>query len=258
MATLIACLVTFCLSSSFVAAQTSETLTPAQRQIKIQQDRLGSSSEEDRRDAVMRLGAMHLAEASRVAARALSDGSAMVRAVAAKAVLSLPVTESVPLLIPLLQDRDEFARREAVYALGLTHSRAGTAAVVDRLLNDKEDGVRAAAAVALSDIADETSVVTLSTVLTGQAKRKGKQERNEFVLRAAATALGRIRSPAGVPALVTTLRNDKFSDDVRREAATALGVIGDPTAVDALNQAVNSTDPYLSRIAFESLKKISR
>jgi HEAT repeat protein len=57
---------------------------------------------------------------------------------------------------------------------------------------------------------------------------------------------------------VTTLRNDKLSDDVRREAAAALGMIGDPTAVDALNQAVNSSDPYLSRIAFESLKKISR
>jgi len=45
---------------------------------------------------------------------------------------------------------------------------------------------------------------------------------------------------------------------VRREAAAALGMIGDPTAVDALTQAKNSSDPYLSRIAFESLKKISR
>ena len=182
----------------------------------------------------------------------------MVRAVAAKAVLSLPPAESVPLILPLLQDRDEFARREALYALGLTRSRNATSAVVDRLLNDKEDGVRSAAAVALGDIADETSVVTLSTVLTGQAQRKGKSERNEFVLRASATALGRIRSPAGVPALVTALRNEKLSDDVRREAAAALGMIGDPTAIDALTQAKNSSDPYLSRIAFESLKKISR
>ena len=258
MATLIACLASFATPSSVAVVQTPETLTPSQREIQKQQERLGSSSDEDRRDAIMLLAAMHLPEASRVAARALTDGSAKVRAVAAKAVVSLPATESVPLLLPLLQDRDEFARREAVYSLGLTHSRSATAAVVDRLLNDKEDGVRAAAAVALGNIADETSVVTLSTVLTGQAKRKGKQERNDFVLRASATALGQIRSPAGVPALVTTLRNEKLSGDVRREAATALGMIGDPTAVDALNQAVNSPDPYLSRIAFESLKKISR
>jgi HEAT repeat protein len=257
-AALIACLAWFAIPRSVAAVQTPETLTPSQREIQKQQDRLGSSSDEDRRDAVMLLAAMHLPEASRVAARTLTDGSAKVRAVAAKAVVYLPPGESVPLLLPLLQDRDEFVRREAVYALGLTHSRTATAAVVDRLLNDKEDGVRAAAAVALADIADETSVVTLSTVLTGQAKRKGKPERNDFVLRAAATALGHIRSPAGVPALVTTLRNEKLSSDVRREAATALGTIGDPTAIDALNEAVNSPDPYLSRIAFESLKKISR
>ena len=257
-ATSIACLASFLIPASRAAIQSPETLTPAQREIQRQQDRLGSSSDEDRRDAVMLLGAMHLPEASRVAARALNDGSVKVRAVAAKAVVSLPAAESIPLLLPLLQDRDEFARREAVYALGLTHSRSATGAVVGRLLNDKEDGVRAAAAVALGDIADETSVVTLSTVLTGEAKRKGKQERNAFVLRASATALGRIRSPAGVPALVTTLRNERLADDVRREAATALGMIGDPTAIDALNQAVNSPDPYLSRIAFESLKKISR
>jgi len=258
LATLIACLAWFAIPRPLFAVQSPETLTPSQREIQKQQDRLGSSSDEDRRDAVMLLAAMHLPEASRVAARALTDASAKVRAVAAKAVVYLPAGESVPLLLPLLQDRDEFVRRETVYALGLTHSRSATAGVVDRLLNDKEDGVRAAAAVALGDIADETSVVTLSTVLTGQAKRKGKPERNDFVLRASASALGRIRSPAGVPALVTTLRNEKLSSDVRREAATALGTIGDPTAVDALRSAMNSSDPYLSRIAFESLKKLSR
>ncbi len=250
-------LVSVCIPS-FAVAQSSETLTPAQREIQKHQQRLGSSSDEDRREAVMQLGSMHLVEASRVAVRALTDASPMVRAVAAKAILSLPNTESVQALLPLLNDRDEFARREACYALGLTRSRNATTALVDRLLNDKEDGVRAAAAVALGNIADDTSVVTLSTVLTGQAMKKGKPERNEFVLRATATALGQIRSPAGVPALVTTLRNEKLSSDVRREAAAALGMIGDPTAVSALSEAVNSGDPHLSRIAFESLKKISR
>jgi HEAT repeat protein len=257
MATVVACLGSFC-TTSFADVQSPDTLTPAQREIQKQQERLGSSSDEDRRDAVMRLGAMHLPEASRVAVRALTDASPMVRAVAAKAVLSLPPAESVQLILPLLNDRDEFARREAVYALGTTRSRNATAAVTERLTTDKEDGVRAAAAVALGELADETSVVTLSTILTGQAKQKGKPERNEFVLRASARALGRIRSPAGVPALVTALRNEKFSSDVRREAAVALGMIGDPTAVSALNEAVNSPDPYLSRIAYESLKRISR
>lgn len=244
--------------SHIVVAQSVETLTPAQLEIQRQQERLGASSDEDRRDALMRLGSMHRAEASRVALKGLSDQSPRVRAVAAKAVLGLSATESVEAIKPLLNDRDEFVRREAVYALGLTRSHDATAAVIDRLLNDKEDGVRAAAAVALGQIGDETSVVPLSTVLTGQAKRKGKQERNEFVLRAAATSLGQIKSSAGVPALIAALTNEKFSDDIRREAARALGLIGDRTAIDALNRAVNSSDPYLSRIAYESLRKISR
>ena len=260
LALLAACFACCCLSSLFysAAAQSPETLTPAQREIQKQQERLGSSSDEDRRDAIMRLGSMHLAEASRVAARGLTDVSPMVRAVATKAVLSLSVSESVAAIIPLLSDRDEFVRREAVYALGLTQSKSATAPVMERLLTDKEDGVRAAAAVALGQIADETSVVTLATVLTGQVKRKGKQEQNDFVLRASATALGRIRSSAGVPALISALTNEKLSDDVRREAAAALGLIGDRSAIPALTQAVNSADPYLSRTAYESLKKISR
>lgn len=241
-----------------LGSQSPETLTPIQRQIQTERERLSSSSDEERRDALMRLGAMHVGEASRAALAGLTDPSIMVRAIAAKAVLSLPVTESVPALLPLLNDKNEFVRREAAYALGLTGSKAATSALVDHLLNDKEDGVRAAAAVALGQIADETSVVTLATVLTGQAKRKGKQEKNEFVLRAVATALGRTGSPAGVPALITALMNEKLAGDVRREAAASLGSIGDRSAIDALTRAANSSDPYLAHIAFQSLKKISR
>ena len=205
----------------------------------------------------MRLGAMHLAEASRTALPGLTDPSSMVRVIAVKAILSLPPTETVPALIPLLVDKDEFVRRETSYALGLTRSRSATASLVERLLQDKEDGVRGAAAVALGQIGDESAVVPLATVLTGQANRKGKPDRNEFVLRAAAEALGLIRSRAGVPGLITALSNEKFSNDIRREAARSLGLIGDPAAVPALNQAATSSDPYLSLTAYESLKKIS-
>jgi HEAT repeat protein len=206
----------------------------------------------------MRLGAMHLAEASRAALPGLTDPSPMVRVIATKAILSLAPAESVQALLPLLADKDEFVRRETSYALGLTRSKNATAALVERLLQDKEDGVRGAAAVGLGQIADESAVVPLATVLTGQAKKKGKQEQNEFVLRAAAESLGYIRSRAGVPALITAVTNEKFSSDIRREAARSLGLIGDPAAVPALNQASMSSDPYLSLTAYESLKKISR
>ena len=245
------------------AAQSSITVTPTEREIEKQRLRLTSAEEEERRDAVMRLGALHLPAASRVCLPALADAAPMIRAVAAKAILSLGPEESSGALIPLLNDKDEFVRRETAYALGLTHSRTATSALGDRLINDKEDGVRGAAAVALGEIADEGAVVTLVGVLESQsspqskAKSKRKNERNHFVLRAVAAALGRIRSRAAVPALIATLTNETLPDDVRREAARALGLIGDPAALPALRIVSSAGDPHLSRLAFESLRKIS-
>ena len=250
------------LSSLVIFAQDARSLTPTQLEIQKQQQRLGSSDVEERRDAVMRLGTMRLAVASRAALPALQDGAAIVRVTAAKAILSIGSEESVPYLLPLLNDKDEFVRREAAYALGLTRSRSATAALSERLLNDKEDGVRGAAAVALGQIGDEAALIalvgTLAPELSAPAKKKRKREPNVFVLRAAAVALGEIKSRAGTAALISALNNEKLPSDVRREAARSLGLIGDPTAVPALRAASTAADPYLSKIAHESLKKLSR
>lgn len=247
---------------SNASAQETRNLTPTQIEIKNQRERLNSSDTEERRDAVMRLGAMRLPAASRAALPALTDASPIVRATAAKAILSLGADESVSSLLPILNDKDEFVRREAAYALGLTRSRAATAALTERLLNDKEDGVRAAAAVALGQIADEAAVValvgTLAPELAAPAKKKQKREPNVFVLRAAAAALGQIRSRAGTAALISTLSNEKLPSDVRRESARSLGLIGDQAAVPALRAASTAADPYLAEIASEALKKLSR
>jgi HEAT repeat protein len=241
-------------------AQDSRDLTPKEIQIEKQQQRLSSGDQEERRDALMRLGTMHLAAASRTALPGLTDPSPVVRATAAKAILSIGADESVNVLTPLLSDKDEFVRREAAYALGLTRSRSATAALAERLLNDKEDGVRSAAAVALGEIGDEAAVValvgTLAPELSTPSKKKSKQEQNVFVLRAAATALGQIRSRAGTAALISVLSNEKLPGDVRREAARSLGLIGDPAAVPALKAASTATDPYLSGIAYAALRKL--
>lgn len=233
-------------------AQESRNLTPAQQSIQQQQQRLNSSDVDERRDAVMRLGAMHLDTASRAVLPALQDPAPIIRATAAKAILWLKNDASVGYLLPLLNDKDEFVRRETAYALGHTRSRSATAALSARLSTDKEDGVRAAAAVALGEIADEAAVVPLVQTLTSTKKA------NVFVLRAAAVALGKIKSRAGTAALISTLSNEKLPSDVRREAARALGNIGDPTAADALRAASIDHDPYLAQIAFEALKKLNR
>src|SRR4051812_47989686 len=148
-----------------VFAQSTDSLTPTQLAIEKQRERLGAGDMEERRDAVMRLGNLHVAEASRAAMPALSDPSPIVRATAAKAILSVDPEHAVASLLPLLKDKDEFVRREAAYALGRTHSRTATAALSERLLTDKEDGVRGAAAVALGEIADEGAVIALVGIL---------------------------------------------------------------------------------------------
>ena len=223
----------------------------AQDAIQQQQQRLNSSDVEERRDALMRLGAMRRAAASRAAVPSLQDPASIVRVTAAKAILSIGSEESAGYLLPLLNDKDEFVRREVAYALGHTRSRSATGPLSERLSTDKEDGVRAAAAVALGEIADEAAVVPLVTTLTL------RRDKNVFVLRSAAIALGKIKSRAGTAALISTLGNEKLPSDVRREAARSLGLIGDPSAESVLKAASTDADPYLAQIAHDSLKKVS-
>ncbi len=239
-------------------------LTPLQLEIEEQRQRLSSAETEDRREALMRLGAMHHPDASRVALSALSDPSPIVRATAAASVLSLPAEQSAASLLPLLADKDEFVRQHVAYALGQTRSRAAVAALIDRLA-DKKDSVRGSAAVALGQIADAAAVTSLAAVLNPQsgllpAKKnsKSKGEKNPFVLRAAAHSLGQIGDRAGVPALIVVLQDEKAEDDVKREAAVALGAIGDPSAIPALRVALTARDPYLAQAAHEAIRKLSR
>ncbi|HEX8147522.1 MAG TPA: HEAT repeat domain-containing protein [Pyrinomonadaceae bacterium] len=239
-------------------------LTPLQQEIKVQTARLSSSDAEERRDAVMRLGAMRRPEASRAAAAALNDPAEIVRATAARAILALPAQEVADRLALLLGDKKEFVRREVAYALGETRDYAAYASLKLAVFYDKEASVRGAAAVAIGRIGDARAVPVLSMVLnrrlpgTGLVSRvtRAKSEENEFVRRAAAEALGRIGSREGVPALIDALNDRRAGGDVRREAARALGLIGDPAAAPALRSVLTDRDPYLSRVAFEALRRL--
>lgn len=237
------------------------SLTPLQSDIEEQRQRLSSPEVEERRDALMRLGALRHPDASRTAVSALNDTAPIVRATASGAVLWLPAEESVAALLPLLSDKDEFVRQEAAYALGRTRSKSAVTPLIERLAKDKKDGVRGAGAVALGQIADEAAVVSLAQVLSPQTSlpgAKARKEKNVFVLRAAAVSLGQIASRSGLPALVAALEDERTNDDVRREAARALGLIGDPAAEPALRKVLMARDAYLSFAAHEALRRISR
>ena len=236
-----------------VVAQNPGALTPIQREIERQRQRLSSSEVEERRDALMRLANMKRPDASRVAAAGLNDVEVQVRVAAAHALLALPPAEAAALILPLLQDRAEFLRREAAYALGETRSRTAVARLSELLSGDKEAAVRGAAAVALGQIGDETAVNALSQALTGVKKKKAAPA-DEFLMRSAAHSLGQIRSRAALPALIAALSDDQNPLDVRREAAVALGLIGDPSAAPALRAVLDSSDPYLAEAARQALR----
>ncbi len=259
---ILACLA---LSAGSVLAGTStqDTLTPRQREIERQRRRMVSGETEERRDALAQLGAMHHPDASRIALAGLSDAEPVVRATAAKAILSLPAEQVVTALVPLLDDRDEFVRTEAAYALGRVRSRSSVTSLI-AALTDKKDGVRAAAAIALGEIADESAVIPLVQVVSAEPLRlegkKGRssRERNQFVRRAAAMALGQIRSRVAVPALIRVLGDRELDSDVKREAARSLGLIGDPVAAPPLRAALTEADPHLAQAAALALERIAK
>jgi HEAT repeat protein len=237
--------------------QANDRLTPLQQRIEQQRQRLTSAEVEERRDALMKLGSFRHPDASRASASALNDPSPTVRATAAHAVVSLPPAEAAALLIPLLQDKQEFVRREIAYSLGETRSRAALQPLTELLTTEKEISVRAAAVQALGQIGDESSVPALAHVLSGlPANKKSKKREDDFVVRSAAQALGQIGSRAGVEALIAALTNEKNSIDIRRAAAVALGLIGDPSATPALQAAFASDDRYLAEAARESLRRL--
>jgi len=246
------------------SAHAQGELTPLQHAIRVEEARLSSAETEERRDAVMRLGAMARPEASRAAASALSDPAAIVRATAARATLSLGPDEASNLILPLLRDRDEFVRREAAYALGQTRSLRGLEALAVAVGADKQASVRGAAALSLGQIGAPGAVPALAAALSRRLPaagffnrlRRRKVEEDEFVRRAAAVSLGQIGGREAVPVLVEALSDARTPGDVRREAAHSLGLIGDPSAAPALRAVLTHQDPYLSRIAFEALRKI--
>ncbi len=237
-----------------------ERMTPIQREIERQRQRLSSTEAEERRDALMHLGNLKRPDASRAAAAALNDEIPAVRVTAAHAILSLPGAEAANLLLPLLKDKDEFVRREAAFALGESRSRTATTILVDLMLHDKKPSVRGAAAVALGQIGDEGALTALSQVVSeqGSKKKKSKGFEEEFVVRSAVRALGQIRSRTSVPTLISALQDETHSIETRREAATALGSIGDPSALPALQAAFAANiDPYLAAAARSAIRQIN-
>ncbi len=248
-------------------AAASNSASQVERDIALQRGRLNSASEDERLDAIIKLGAYKRPDTARVAALGLRDNSARVRAAAINVIDALPPIEKAASLLLALNDKDEFVRTQAAYAAGNSNGVESLSQRLIQLLEkDKSAAVRGASAVALGERRERAAVSNLLSVLNRRQRAPGFfnrvlrrwEDENEFVRRAAVVALGQIGDRQAAPALINLLNDEETEDDIRREAARALGAIGDVSASPALRSALRARDPYLSNIARDALRKIER
>lgn len=140
-----------------------------------------------------------------------------------------------------LSSSDPEERRDAVMRLGSMRLEAA-ARVALPALKDPSPVIRATASKAILSIGADERVTVLVPLLS---------DKEEFVRREAAYALGLTRSRNATAALSERLLNDK-EDGVRGAAAVALGQIGDEAAVVAL---VGTLAPELSAPAKSKRKR---
>lgn len=114
-------------------------------------------------------------------------------------------------------------RRDALARLGSMHNPDASRVALTGL-RDAVAIVKVAAAEAILSLPADESARSLIPLLS---------DKDEFVRRETAYALGKTRSRTAVAPLVERLLNDKI-DAVRGAAAVALGQIGDETAVSSL------------------------
>lgn len=273
-----------------IAFFAGESFAQTPEQIQSYSERIEFGTEDVKRNALADLRNFRTETASRVAIPALSDSLEIVRATATHSVIFLPKDEAVQVLLPLLNEKSEFTRRETAYALGEVESISAIQPLLDLLLKDKKLEVRTASAVALGQIGDISAVLALSNVL-----QKKPKESEKFLRRAAARSIGQIAQnlqridvePIVTPEsflpdnfkeinkpkyknlievypifqtanslLIKILQNKKETADTQREAAFALGEIGDALSIEILTTNLNSEDIYLAEISKEALRKI--
>jgi HEAT repeat protein len=141
-----------------------------------------------------------------------------------------------------LASGDVEERREAVTRLGAM-ARADSSRVAVAALKDKSVIVRATAARAVLFLPAGEAAAALLPLLS---------DKDEFVRRETAYALGQTRSRTAVEALATALARDREAG-VRGAAAVALGQIGDESAVPVLTEAIGrriARSGFLNRITF--------
>ena len=150
--------------------------------------------------------------------------------------------EEIEGLKTALNSSDEEERHNAALALATIATPAAFSALTSAL-DDKSSLVRAAAITGIGASGDASYVPLIASHLAG--------EKEIFVRKTAAYALGRLQGPAATAALVTALR-DKM-DEVRGAAAVALGQYPDASAVEPLILSLSDKSDFVRASAAQAL-----
>ena len=178
-------------------------------------------------------------------AAAESDGDIEVRVRALLAAGAVADSSLAPRFAAVAAGTERRMRPPAAWALARMGGRAAIASLRE-LLDAGDPNVRAFAAMGLGRAGDRASA--------GDLEERLRQERSAEVQAAAAWALGQLRDPTRIPALVATLRGR--SGLAALAAAHALGHLGAPDARSALCRALFDTDPRQRRAAAAALLRL--
>lgn len=204
-------------------------------------ERFGAADEEERCIIIHVAGELGLADCRKIAALAIEDSSANVRALAAEAVGKSAMTELIPDVVKLLTDMKTEVRKSATGALV-------------RLTTVARENVSASAQhLAEADSADcRLQAVRLFGALRDIAHLNYlNKDEDSQVRREAITTLGDIRFPESADRIAMALTDEEA--DVRVAAAKALGWSGFADETHSLRLALSDLSPRVQVAALKSL-----
>lgn len=196
-------------------------------------DAIGAENREHTRAEIAALVRAGVTSRGDLASVLLNDQAGELRAVACWLLGRLAADEGLPALMATLKGREPRLRRYAAIALGECRKDDAVPVLIEAMRTDPDEFTRTAAAWALGEIKDPSAIDALLTAL---ADREVPAE----VRGQAAEALACARDARVVPALIAALADSE--PEVRFFSAFALGQSADAAALPALEHVAASDD----------------
>ncbi len=208
---------------------------------------LESKDSRDRMLALVSLRDVPAEAAVPLIKKVLADESVQIRAMAVFALGIKPTTESLPLLVQLLEaDTDYGVRAAAAGALGYLGDRQAFEALVHAFYEDTEWLVRFSAAVALGNLQDPRAQTVLVEALDSG---------DVVIQQAAIAAIGEIRAVDAVDAILRFAQSEDWL--TRQRLAESLGHLPSPKSLAALRYLAKDSHPQVMAAANFSLERLA-